>query len=123
MPPTRRDRLLRWGKRAVPWVSLVVGTVGALVMDRNPQRGVVVAVIGLATWVVLLVAIWLGRLGRDGEAKHPRARLWLGARYGLLLPALSNFVVLAAVLPSMGVPNGTSLWAAARAGFPPYRCG
>ncbi len=173
MPPTRRDRLLRWGKRAVPWVSLVVGTAGALVMDRNPQRGVVVAVIGLATWVALLVAIWFGRLGRDGEAKHPRARLWLGARftslmltqssihlqlyfvlpyylkawagtvgqtvfvavvcvaalvslwdpltehlltrtrYGLLLPALSNFVVLAAVLPSMGVSNGTSLWVAA----------
>jgi hypothetical protein len=76
--------------RAVPWISLVVGTTGAIMMDRNPQRGVAVAAIGRATWVMLLVAIWLGRSGRRGEAKYPRARLWLGARFTSLMLTQSS---------------------------------
>jgi hypothetical protein len=173
MNPSTTDGLLRWGKRALPWVSLALGTAGAVMMDRNPERGAVVAVLGLATWALLLLAIWLRRARPCGPSPAQPGRLRLGARftsllltqsaihlqlyfvlpyyfkawagtaghtifvglvciaalvslwdpltewlltrtrYGLLLPALSNFVVLAAVLPALGFANGTSLWIAA----------
>lgn len=48
-------------KWAIPWISLVVGVVGALLMDRGPTRGAIVAIVAVASWLVLSVAVWLGR--------------------------------------------------------------
>ncbi|HET6583621.1 MAG TPA: DUF5924 family protein [Nannocystaceae bacterium] len=174
MNATRR-RLLKIGHRLLPWVSLAIGIVGALMMDRGPKRGAIVGVVAIVTWFVLLVVLWLGRLRARSEQEDPRAKLIAGAhmstllltqsaihlqvyfalpfyykawagtvghtvflalvtvaalaslwdplterlltrtRWGVALPAFANFVVLAAVLPGLGLGNGVSLWLAAGA--------
>ena len=173
MTPPSRSRWLAIGHRLLPWASLAVGIVGALMMDRGPKRGAIVAVVAVVTWIVLLVVLWLGRVRMRAEADHPHAKLITGAhastllitqsaihlqvyfalpfyykawagtvghtvflvlvslaaaaslwdplterlltrtRFGVALPAFANFVVLAAVLPGLGLSNGISLWIAA----------
>lgn len=170
-----RKKLLRIGHRLLPWVSLAIGIVGALMMDRGPKRGAIVAIVAIVTWVVLLIVLWLGRLRARSEQEDPHAKLIAGAhmstllltqsaihlqvyfalpfyykawagtvghtvflvlvtlaalaslwdplterlltrtRWGVALPAFANFVVLAAVLPGLGLGNGVSLWLAAGA--------
>jgi len=76
--------------RLLPWASLAVGIVGALMMDRGPKRGAIVAVVSIVTWIVLLVVLWLGRLREHGEPAHPKARLVFGAHFSTLLLTQSS---------------------------------
>jgi hypothetical protein len=174
-PPPRSlgARLIHLAQRVIPWISLGVGIVGALLMDRGPARGRIVAVVAVASWLVLLAALWLERrrelAGNDAPALVRTAHFsvlmitqssihlqlyfalpfyfkayaptvaqtvfmvvlcgaalaslwdplteWMMSRtrWGLLLPSLANFVVLAAVLPGLGISNGAALWWAAAA--------
>ncbi len=167
-PSKRRPNpVIRFVHRVFPWASLAVGIYGAIMMDRTPKRGAIVAVVTVASWAVFPIVLWLGRR-RDRAGTMVRgvhattmlisqssihlqlyfalpfyfaafagtaaqlvfiavlgacalASLWdpltewllLRARFGLALPALSSFAVLAAVLPGLGVSNGGSLWLAA----------
>jgi hypothetical protein len=175
MTDAQRPRWLRIAHRLLPWVSLAIGIVGAIMMDRGPRRGAIVGIVALVTWAVLLVVLWLGRVRARADDMHPRKKLLVGAhfstllvtqsaihlqvyfalpfyykawagtaghtvflvlvtlaalaslwdpltehlltrtRYGVVLPAFANFVVLAAVLPGLGLGNGVSLWLAAGA--------
>ena len=85
MDESRTARLIALAKRVVPWVSLAIGIASALLMDRNPTRGAIVALIAGITWLVLLAAIWLGRLRHTGDPAHPRARVLLGAHWTSLM--------------------------------------
>lgn len=85
MNEARRRRLLRIGHRLLPWVSLAIGIVGALMMDRGPKRGAIVAVVAIVTWIVLLVVLWLGRLRARSEPADARAGLLVGMHASTLL--------------------------------------
>ncbi len=82
-PP--RPRWLAIAHRLLPWVSLAVGIVGAILMDRGPKRGAAVAIVAIVTWVVLLVVLWLGRVRARADADHPRAKFVVGAHMSTLL--------------------------------------
>ena len=70
MAEPRGKRVLAWVQRVLPWASLAVGIVGALMMDRGPARGAIVAGVALASWFVLMLVMWLERIheARPGEA-------------------------------------------------------
>lgn len=79
MAATERSRLDKFVwviQRAIPWVSLAVGIVGAILMDRGPSRGAIVAIVALVSWAVLMIVLWLERLhehgGPDGPTKVVR---------------------------------------------------
>lgn len=57
----RRSRLVRLFHRVFPWASLAVGIYGALMMDRTPRRGAIVAIVAVASWVIFPIVLWLGR--------------------------------------------------------------
>ncbi|MDH5674270.1 MAG: DUF2914 domain-containing protein [Myxococcales bacterium] len=63
-PPSLVHRFLR---RVLPWVSLGVGVLGALMMDRGPERAVLVAAATVVVWLTLMVLQWLGRSDRAEE--------------------------------------------------------
>lgn len=76
-PPKRSlgRRLFHIAQRVIPWISLAVGIVGALLMDRGPARGRIVAIVAMASWMVLLGALWLEqRREAAGDAAHPIVR-------------------------------------------------
>ncbi|MBX7078095.1 MAG: DUF2914 domain-containing protein [Nannocystaceae bacterium] len=176
------QRVVHLTQRVLPWASLAVGIVGALMMDRGPKRGAIVAAVALASWLVLMLVIWLERVHEARQAAATPAapevvgRIVRGARFstlmlmqssihlqlyfalpfyfkswagtlghtvflavlcaaalaslwdplterllmrtrgGLLLPAFATFVVMAAVLPGLGLSNTGALWAASGAG-------
>jgi Family of unknown function (DUF5924)/Protein of unknown function (DUF2914) len=175
MAGLHRRWLWRALQRAIPWISLAIGIVGALLMDRGPARGAIVAAVAVGSWLVLSVVMWLERKHEHQDAEggatnvvrtarfsalmltqssihlqlyfalpfyfnafagtFPHvvfmalmcgaalASLWdpltewllVRTRAGVLLPAFSTFCVLAAVLPGLGLGNGTALWCAAAA--------
>jgi Family of unknown function (DUF5924)/Protein of unknown function (DUF2914) len=84
MPLTRRQRVIAIVLRVLPWCSLAVGIVGALLMDRGPTRGLIVAVVAVASWLVLSVVIWLGRL-RDHAGTPTAGRFLHGAHFSTLM--------------------------------------
>ena len=47
---SRLDKLVWLVQRAIPWVSLAVGIVGAILMDRGPSRGRIVAIVEPPSW-------------------------------------------------------------------------
>jgi hypothetical protein len=50
-----RPRLLALVLKLLPWISLVFGIAGAIVMDRGPKRGALLAGAAVAMWFTLLV--------------------------------------------------------------------
>jgi hypothetical protein len=160
-----------WLRRLLPWFSLATGVVGAVLMDRGPKRGALVAGAAIAVWVVLLAQQWLaGTQARGGfwarvvwlarrsslmvtqslvqltlffalpfylraaDLHDPghlgflallavlgvvvlwdplTEALFARPRVGALLPAVSSFVALAAVLPGLRLSTEQSLWIAA----------
>lgn len=77
-----RNRFVALVHRVLPWCSLAIGIVGALLMDRGPTRGAIVAAVAVASWLVLSVVIWLGRLRDHGERSGALVR---GAHFSTLM--------------------------------------
>ncbi len=78
-----RNRFVALLFRVLPWISLAVGIVGALLMDRGPARGAIVGAVAVASWLVLMVVIWLGRLREHRrEAAGPLVH---GAHFSTLM--------------------------------------
>lgn len=88
-----RALLLRW----LPWFSFLLGVAGALLMDRGPRQGMVVAAGAVAVWITLIVLNRLRRLERpsvepefDDEAVRGRRRMLVRAvRVGSLVATQS----------------------------------
>lgn len=73
------SRLRRWLRVLIPWASLVIAIVSAILMDRGPKAARTVAVGAVTLWVVLLVALVLrGRAGADAASRFVRGA-WLSA--------------------------------------------
>jgi hypothetical protein len=49
-------------RRVLPWVSLCIGVISALVMDRGPKRAAFVAFGAVVLWAALIALHWLVRL-------------------------------------------------------------
>jgi hypothetical protein len=72
----------------LPWLSLVTGIAGAVLMDRGPKRAAGVALCAVALWLTLLSLHGFARL--DPERGGPRRRLLLRAvRHSTLLATQS----------------------------------
>lgn len=69
--PGLRDRVTQKIKRIVPVVSLAVGIAGAVMMDRGPERAVIVAWATIAAWLALAATQWLGRTREDEAGPQP----------------------------------------------------
>lgn len=75
-----RPRLLQ---RLLPWISLAVGIASAVLMDRGPKRGAVVAGAGVVVWLVLIAQRWLAGL----STTHGRVLgkvIWLARQSSLM---------------------------------------
>lgn len=83
---TTLDRAIALGRRFLPWGSLGAGIVGALMMDRGPDRAVVVAGVAVGTWALLLVTLLLRQ--HPASTKH---RLIAGAWFSSL--ALTQWAI------------------------------
>jgi hypothetical protein len=93
MPATERSRLdkLVWViQRAIPWVSLAVGIVGAILMDRGPSRGRIVAIVAIVSWVVLTSVLWLERSHAHAGAEQAPSRLARTIRFSVLMLTQSS---------------------------------
>ncbi|MBK6919010.1 MAG: DUF2914 domain-containing protein [Deltaproteobacteria bacterium] len=98
MAEPRGKRVLAWVQRVLPWASLAVGIVGALMMDRGPARGAIVAGVALASWFVLMLVMWLERIHEARVAAHqgdpaetaPGVRIVRGARFSTLMLVQSS---------------------------------
>lgn len=59
-------------KRIIPVASLAVGIAGAVMMDRGPERAVIVAWATIGAWLALAATQWLGRAREeDGDGARP----------------------------------------------------
>lgn len=78
--------LLERAQPALPWLSLLTGVGGALLMNRSPERAWVVVVAALLAWALLAGLHLWERVLRDREhaALAPSAKE-RGARFALLL--------------------------------------
>jgi hypothetical protein len=60
-PPTRWRRFLDRARRALPWASMAMGVVSALLLDRRPERAWTVPLAVGVAWVLLTVMLVLHR--------------------------------------------------------------
>lgn len=63
--PGLARRLVDLGRLLLPWASLAVGVVSALMLDRGPDRAWMAASAAAAVWVTLIVLQWLSRASRE----------------------------------------------------------
>jgi hypothetical protein len=86
------ERRLLWRvlQRAIPWISLAVGIVGALLMDRGPARGAIVAGVAVASWLVLTVVMWLERKHEHQHAAGSPTTVVRTARFSALMLTQSS---------------------------------
>jgi uncharacterized protein DUF5924/DUF2914 family protein len=49
-------------RRILPWVSLCIGVISALIMDRGPRRAAFVAFGSVVVWAALIALHWMARL-------------------------------------------------------------
>src|SRR5436190_23147930 len=49
-------------RRILPWVSLSIGVISALIMDRGPRRAAFVAIGSVVVWAALIALHWMARL-------------------------------------------------------------
>jgi hypothetical protein len=80
-------------RRLVPVVSLVLGVVSALMMDRGPGRAALVALSAIGLWATLLCMLWLGRT--LSEDAGPLRRRLVSLAHFLSLLATQSLVQLA----------------------------
>jgi hypothetical protein len=71
-----------WFQRLLPWISLLSGAVGAVMMDRGPKRGTFVAAAALGLWAVLLVQRWVANMNAPGRTLA--RMIWLARRSSLM---------------------------------------
>ena len=71
-----------WLKRLLPWISLLTGAASALLMDRGPKRGTVVAAAAVGMWLVLLVQRWVANMNAPGRTLA--RMIWLARRSSLM---------------------------------------
>jgi Family of unknown function (DUF5924)/Protein of unknown function (DUF2914) len=70
-------------RRMLPFISLAIGLTSALLMERGPQRGPLIALAGIGVWLMLLLEQWLARL--QTPLRPWLARLvWLFRRSSLI---------------------------------------
>lgn len=75
--PEGAARLWRRAHPYLPWVSLAVGLGGALLMERTPERAVLVAIAAVGAWVLLAVTAVVGGLDAERLPKlHQRVVGW-----------------------------------------------
>lgn len=72
-PESETGRATLWGRlqRLIPVGSLVLGVIGAVMMDRGPEQGVLVAWATLGAWLALLAVQLLGPSSDDDPAAPP----------------------------------------------------
>ncbi len=75
--------------RAIPWISLAVGIVGAVLMDRGPSRGAIVAIVAVASYLVLFVVLWLERKRERDDAAQP-TKIVRTVRFSVLMLTQSS---------------------------------
>jgi len=63
--PARWARLLAWGERAMPWVSLALSIAGAIAMDRSESQGPLVAAAAAGSWLVFVVVSIVHRPAKE----------------------------------------------------------
>jgi hypothetical protein len=76
----RSQRLRKIVVRLLPWISLAIGVVGAIIMDRGPKHGRIVAGAAIGCWITLMVVLWL-----RAKAEASGRILWKGAHFTTLL--------------------------------------
>jgi hypothetical protein len=87
---SRLDKLVWLVQRAIPWVSLAVGIVGAILMDRGPSRGRIVAIVALVSWIVLMIVLWLERSHAHGDPTREPSKLARTIRFSVLMLTQSS---------------------------------
>lgn len=87
---SRLDKLVWLVQRAIPWISLAVGIVGALLMDRGPARGAIVAIVALVSWVVLMIVLWVERSHSTAGPDQPPSRLARSVKFSILMLTQSS---------------------------------
>lgn len=102
-----RQKLEPWIPKvmhALPWASLALGVGGAVLMDRDPEKGWMAGAAALGGWLLLLGFILLSSLADtalpDGAsdadaAKHKSKQRWISIAKFALFMALQNLVQLA----------------------------
>lgn len=90
-PMDRRASAGQRLKRVVPVASLVLGVVGAVIMDRGPERGVLVAWATLVAWLATLAVQYFGRSRAGDEESRP---LWRRALHYSSVMATQSIVQL-----------------------------
>lgn len=71
-------------RRLIPWISLGVGAVSAILMDRGPERAWIFTGAAVLVWIVLVTLQWLGRVGGEEDGRVRRAMLG-AARFSSLM--------------------------------------
>src|SRR5262245_2180978 len=62
LPSSTRSRLMARVQPLVPWFSLALGVMSALLMERRPTHGGRIAFAALAVWLLILLQRWLARI-------------------------------------------------------------
>ena len=79
----------QWLHRVLPWVSLVMGVISALTMDRGPERAALVAVATVVSWLTLFAMRWAVSLPDDPSRSQRRQRVLAFLRRSTLVATQS----------------------------------
>lgn len=77
---TEIPRYKRVLSRALPWCSLAIGVASAFLMDRGPQRAVLIAGAAIGCWVTLVVVLWMRR-----KKERHATLLWRSVHFTTLM--------------------------------------
>ena len=74
-------------RAALPWISLAIGLISAVILDRRPSAGWRIAVAAIVIWLLILLQRWLARM--PVPERPWLARVIVAARRSSLMAAQS----------------------------------
>ena len=81
-PPTSRQQSRV--RALLPWLSMLVGVISAISMERGPERGPLIAFAAISVWLFLIAQQWLARRPRPPQLWAARL-LFVGKHSTLML--------------------------------------